>query len=61
MRDGWTEAEIQAEIDRQIADNPADKDLIMELAAEAKVKGNSWPLQPKFVAPPPLHLNEFLQ
>jgi hypothetical protein len=58
MRCGWTEKEIQVEIDRQIKDSPDSRNLILELAAEAKAKENSWPLRPKYVKPPPLYLRQ---
>ena len=44
---GWTEREINEDVARLLAQPGADRDLILELAAEARLRGNSWPLRPK--------------
>ena len=63
MADGWTKKEIKSEFKRRLAECTTNeqRNLMKEIFAHAQANGYSWPLQPKFVAPPPLHLNELLQ
>jgi len=60
MRCGWTEEEIGAEVERLLSEcgSNSQRELIVSLAAEAKERDNSWPLKPKYVAPPPLYLEQ---
>lgn len=61
MRAGWSEEEIEDELNRMIAEAPENEALVREIAADAKERGSSWPLFPKFVPQPPRHLDEFCQ
>ena len=63
MKCGWTDKEIKAEFNRRYAELTSDdqRKLMREIFAEAQARGNSWPLRPKFVPRPPLHLDELLQ
>ncbi len=59
---GWTKEEVQAEFDRLYGELAGDdRELLLEIFAEAQARGNSWPLRPKFVPRPPLHNGEWLQ
>ena len=58
MRCGWTEQEIATELTSRLDDchDEQSRTVLREIAAEAKAKGHSWPLRPKFVERPPLYI-----
>lgn len=55
---GWTEREIDEEVARLLkqCDTEQQRSGLLDIAAEARAAGNCWPLRPKPVAMPPLHL-----